>query len=45
MIKTGECYFRDDNGSLWLAESFEEDGVVTTQSILIEEAVDDNSSQ
>lgn len=27
-VKNGECYFRDDAGDLWLAESFvNEDGV------------------
>jgi len=37
MEKTGECYYRDDNGYLWLAESYmDDDGVVTTQSIQIE---------
>ena len=36
-MKTGECYFRTENGDLWLAESFEnEDGVVTTSETFIE---------
>lgn len=34
--KTGECYWRDDEGSLWLAESFiDENGVVSTQDTLV----------
>jgi hypothetical protein len=38
MTKTGECYFLDQNGSLWLAVSYvDEEGVVTTQDILIQE--------
>lgn len=45
MIKTGECYWRDEEGKLWLAESFKEvkkvDGkeveVITTTQTLIEE--------
>lgn len=36
-MKTGECYFRDADGSLWLAESFvDANGVVTTKDTLIE---------
>ena len=38
MTKIGECYFRDENGNLWLAISYvNENEVVTTQNILIEE--------
>ena len=38
MEKTGECYYRDEEGRLWLAESFvDETGKVITQNILIEE--------
>ena len=38
MTKTGEVYFRDPDGALYLAESFvDEVGVVTTQHTLIEE--------
>lgn len=33
--KTGECYFRDEEGQLWLAESFvDENGVTTTEDTL-----------
>ena len=36
--KTGECYFRDENGDLWLAESFcDKLGVITTVSTQIQE--------
>ena len=36
--KTGECYYRDDEGQLWLAESFvDAKGVTTTQQHLVEE--------
>lgn len=39
MVKTGEVYFRDEVGALWLAESYvNEQGVVTTQQIEIEPA-------
>ena len=39
MTKTGECYWRDERGGLWLAESFvDEAGVVTTQDVEIEPA-------
>lgn len=32
-VKTGECYYRDEYGDLWLAESFcDSAGVVTTQN-------------
>lgn len=38
MQKTGECYFRDDEGNLWIAESFcDKLGVVTTVSTQIQE--------
>lgn len=37
--KTGECYYRDDAGALWLAESFvDAKGVVTTTDTLVEQA-------
>ena len=36
MVKTGECYWRDDVGELWLAESFVDViGVSTTLHTLI----------
>ena len=39
MVKTGECYWRDADGALWLAESFQDKfGNVTTQDTLIEPA-------
>lgn len=38
-VKTGECYFRDEAGALWLAESFTDaDGKVTTQQVEVEPA-------
>lgn len=38
MIKTGECYYRDENDKLWLAESYiDEGGFVTTQSVEVPE--------
>lgn len=38
-MKTGECYFRDKAGDLYLSESFEDDkGTVTTKTTLIEKA-------
>jgi len=38
MTKTGECYFIDDNGCLWLATSYIDDnGNVTTENRLAEE--------
>jgi hypothetical protein len=38
MTKTGECYYLDDDGSLWLAISYVDfEGVVTTQDVLIQE--------
>lgn len=38
-VKTGECYYRDEFGCLWLAESYleTEDGTVTTQDVEVEE--------
>ena len=35
--KTGACYWRDEAGDLWLAESFEDEatGEVTTTNTLI----------
>jgi hypothetical protein len=36
-VKTGECYFRDENGLLWLAISYvDQDGVVSTVQVQIE---------
>lgn len=38
MIKTGECYYYDEMGNLWLAISYvDENDVVSTQNILIAE--------
>lgn len=37
-IKTGEVYFRTDDGSLWLAISYEDRGIVSTTQIEIERA-------
>lgn len=38
MKKTGECFYYDEEGNLWLAESYEdENGVVFTQDMLVEE--------
>jgi hypothetical protein len=38
MTKTGECYYRDEDGSLWLAVSYvDEKNFVTTQDVLIEQ--------
>ena len=38
ITKTGECYFRDEEGKLWLAESFIDDsGVTTTETKQVEE--------
>jgi len=32
LLKTGECFFRDENGNLFVAESFiDSKGVVTTE--------------
>lgn len=37
-MKTGECYYRDENKILWLAMSYcDEFGVVTTVAVQIEE--------
>lgn len=37
MKKTGECYWRDEFGALWLAESFvDEAGAVTTTQTKVE---------
>ena len=39
MIKTGECFYRDEEGNLWIAESFMDvEGVVSTKNTLVEEA-------
>lgn len=40
MVKTGECYFRDADGALWLAETLcnTKTGEVTTKDTLIEPA-------
>ena len=36
-MKTGECYFRKENGDLWLAESFINDnGLVISTEVFIE---------
>jgi len=36
-MKTGECYFRTENGDLWIAESFiNEDGETYTLQSFIE---------
>lgn len=37
-MKTGECYYRDDAGRLWLGETFvDEEGVTrTTQTLVVE---------
>ena len=38
LTKTGECYSRDENGDLWVCESFvDQNGQVSTQSMRIEE--------
>ena len=38
-MKTGEVYFRDEDGALWLCESFvDENGVVTTKQTCVEDA-------
>lgn len=38
MTKTGECYFRDDEGVLWLCESWVDVvGVVSTTQTKVEE--------
>lgn len=43
LVKTGEIEFLDEAGNRWHAESFvDENGVVTTQSMMIEEVVNDN---
>lgn len=37
MRKTGECYFRDEFGNLWIAESFvDNNDYVTTQQTQLE---------
>ena len=37
-VKTGECFFRDEDGGLWLAVSYQdENGVVETVQVQIEE--------
>jgi hypothetical protein len=39
-MKIGVCYYRDDNGFLYMAESFiDENGVVTTVNTLVNEPV------
>ena len=38
MTKTGECFYRDEEGFLWCAESFEnENGEVITTTTKVEE--------
>ena len=40
LIKTGECMYRDEEGNLCLAESFENElGEVTTKITILEEVV------
>ena len=37
-VKTGECYFRDEAGLLWLAISYQDElGFVETVQVQIEE--------
>ena len=39
IVKTGECYWRDEFDQLWLAESFLNDAtgeVTTTQTMVVE---------
>jgi hypothetical protein len=44
LTKTGECFFREEDGSLWLAESFVDNkGVVTTQQMQIESAQEEDN--
>lgn len=44
MTKTGEVYFRESDGSLWLATSYvNSKGVVSTQSIMVEPAPEQNA--
>ena len=44
-MKTGECYFLDEQGNLWIAESFQDEfGVVTTTHTLIQKAEEINHS-
>lgn len=39
MTKTGEVYWRDEDGALWLAETFvDKKGVTSTTQTLIEPA-------
>lgn len=36
-MKTGECYYRDENNILWLAVSYiDDEGVVTTVLVEVE---------
>ncbi|MFZ4807480.1 MAG: hypothetical protein ACOYLQ_09505 [Hyphomicrobiaceae bacterium] len=38
-IKTGECFWVDEEGRLWRADSYRDGaGVVTTEQVLIAEA-------
>jgi len=38
LVKTGECYSRDEDGNLWIAESYvDQNGQVTTQSMKVDE--------
>lgn len=38
LTKTGECYYRDEAGALWLAESWVDDkGVTTTTERQVDE--------
>jgi hypothetical protein len=44
-MKTGECFYYDDFGNLWLAISYcSEAGEVTTQPVLISVAEQDEPS-
>lgn len=41
--KTGECFFRDEEGALWLSESFEdENGIVESVNRKIDESGKDD---
>lgn len=43
MIKTGECFWLDEVGNLWLSIShLAIDGEVTTSMVLIEERANEN---
>lgn len=45
-VKTGECYWRDDVGQLFLAESFQdENGRVETTKTMVDENAATTSTQ